>query len=709
MKARYAFVIIAAVSILIYANSLNNAFQYDDQVYLEENSNIKTIGLRDIFLNPSSLFAPNTTSGHYRPLVLLMHVMNYRIHGLTPRGYHIVNLAFHVGSAMLLYLIIKSISNLLPLTSNFYIALTAALIFAVHPFNSEAVNYITARSSLMSGFFYLLSFYFWVRFRGGKTEVRSKKLEIRSKMSVEGFSNFLPLTSYFYLASLLAFLFGILSKEIVITLPVVLWLYDLYFVHSGSARHSLFRTVINWRNYYSYIPFVLVVVLPVLILRIIYWGNVLPSFKRSPLIQIYTSFPVLVKHMRLFVFPAGLNIDHYSEIYNTFFTWPVAGSALILILYAGLAVFAYRSRSIEWRVVSFFMIWFFIVLIPTTLVTLNVIFQENRGYLAAIVFAVFAGVLLSKLFALHGGDARTDLKVCPYGKVEGSGGGNEGSRDRPSGLSFRQPPLYALVLTIIIVSLYGAGTVYRNSVWRNGITLWSDAIAKSPESPRAHTNLGTAYAGMGKNGKAAEHFLKALRFSDPGDRADLANIHYNLGAVYQQMGRDDMALEEYQQLIGLQPQDFRPHYNIGVIYQQKGELTDAAEAYRAALARNPSDFRSYHNLGLIFQGRGELSVAEGLYLKALSLNPDYSRSRFNLAVIYEESGRTELARREYITIIKRSPDYLAAYRNLGLIYEREGESGKAIRYYRYIAERNPGDSDIQARIRKIEMQLNNRQ
>src|SRR4030067_2591616 len=280
------------------------------------------------------------------------------------------------------------------------------------------------------------------------------------------------------------------------------------------------------------------------------------------------------------------------------------------------------------------MLWFFIVLIPTIIIPLNAIFQENRGYLAVIVFTVFTGVMLNKM--------KIPLNP-PFSK------GGEGGFERLFSGKVRN---YAsVVILIILVLSYGAGTVYRNSVWRDAISLWSDAVAKSPESSRAHTNLGTAYAGMGKNGKAAEHFLKALRFSDPGDRADLANIHYNLGAVYQQMGRDDMALEEYQHLIGLQPQDFRPHYNIGVIYQQKGELTAAAEAYRAALARNPSDFRSYHNLGLIFQGRGELSVAEGLYLKALSLNPDYSRSRFNLAVIYEESGRTELARREQISII----------------------------------------------------------
>ena len=109
MKTRYALLVIAAISILVYANSLNNAFQYDDQVYLEENTNIKTISLPDIFLKPSALFAPSTTTGHYRPLVLASYVVNYRLHGLNPAGYHLVNLAFHIGSAFLVFLSLGTI------------------------------------------------------------------------------------------------------------------------------------------------------------------------------------------------------------------------------------------------------------------------------------------------------------------------------------------------------------------------------------------------------------------------------------------------------------------------------------------------------------------------------------------------------------------------------------------------------------------------
>src|SRR3972149_10775436 len=270
MKIRYVFLLIVILSTLIYANSLSNSFQYDDQVYLEENINIKTTGILDVFLHPSYLFAPNTTTGHYRPLVLLFHVINYRIHGLNPFGYHIVNLAFHIGSAMLLFLIIKAMLG-------GEVALASALIFAIHPFNSEVVNYITARSSVMSGFFYLLAFYCWVRFRGGSR-----------------------LTFYLYLGSLLAFLLGMLSKEVVITLPIMLWLYDLYFIHPLRTPYSALRTLLNWRTYVPYLPFLFSVLVPYLLIRKVKFNVfTISSLNREIYINLLTETRVLVKYIKM--------------------------------------------------------------------------------------------------------------------------------------------------------------------------------------------------------------------------------------------------------------------------------------------------------------------------------------------------------------------------------------------------------------------------
>ena len=612
------YFVIALSAIIVYINSLDNAFHYDDEhdivanAFLEKWENIPLLFTSSRFYKDDIIRAD-----HYRPVVYVTYALNKITGGNSPFGYHVVNLAFHIGSAVMLFLIVRAMldagledrSQKIEVRSkmdggrvNVFIALTAGLIFTVHPFNSEAVNYITARSSLMSGFFYLLAFWCWIKYRVELAAVRSQ------------------ISSYFYLGSILAFLLAMLSKESAITLPVVLWLYDLYF----HTPHSALRIphFLNYRTYLAYLPFVLAVVVPAIAVRFLYWGGVAPAFKRSFTVQLYTELPVLVRHFKYFIFPVGLNIDHQTEIYKTFFTWPVAGSAVILAFYIFLAFLASRSKAIEWRVLSFFMLWFFIVLIPTIIIPLNAIFQENRGYLAVIVFTVFTGVMLNKM--------KIPLNP-PFSK------GGEGGFERLFSGKVRN---YAsVVILIILVLSYGAGTVYRNSVWRDGITLWTDAVEKSPQSSRAYTNLGTEYARRKMNEAALKSFMKALRLTESDGGAEPANIHYNLGTVYQQMGMYDMSVKEYLSVIDLRPEDFRPWYNLGVIYQQRGEAESAMKAYEMVITRNPSHFKSYHNIGLLYHNRGETSLAADYYRKALSINPGYARSRVNLEAIKRQEGR----------------------------------------------------------------------
>src|SRR3990170_5118069 len=165
---------------LLYYNALHNPFHYDDAHHITMNPSIRDLsGSFSLFSDPSTFSNERMEKGSpYRPLLMLTYALNFRVNGLNPAGYHVVNLAFHVGAAFLVFLIVKAI-----LTPAYFTALSAGIIFLVHPFNSEIVNYISTRSSVMSGFFYLLAFYCWVKFRGHS-----------------------PLTSYFYLASLLVFI-----------------------------------------------------------------------------------------------------------------------------------------------------------------------------------------------------------------------------------------------------------------------------------------------------------------------------------------------------------------------------------------------------------------------------------------------------------------------------------------------------------------------
>ena len=283
--------LIALLSAIIYSNSLRNPFHFDDTHHIIDNPYLKSLRhIPDIFTDTRAFSVWEGNNRHYRPLLLLTHSINYAIGGLKPAGYRLVNLTFHAGSAFLIFLIVQAMlgsskevagsrksevrskklevrsqklevrsqifsSNFLPLTSYFYIAFTAGLIFAVHPFNSEVVNYISARSSVMSSFFYLLAFYYWMKFRSQRQAPPTYYL--------------LP-TTYYYIASLLVFLAGMLTKEIVITLPIILWCYDHYFLPGKKGKAGFANYV---KGFIIYTPFLLLVAFPYVVVRNLVVGS----------------------------------------------------------------------------------------------------------------------------------------------------------------------------------------------------------------------------------------------------------------------------------------------------------------------------------------------------------------------------------------------------------------------------------------------------
>ena len=581
------FLLIGSVT---YLNSLNNHFQYDDDVVLVKNVNIREIGnIPRFFFDPSLAANDPKLAGHYRPLVITSYAVNYALGGLSPAGYHLVNLAFHVGSAFLLFLIVQAMFTPAASSAN-YAALAAGLIFLVHPFNSEAVNYTTARSSLMSGFFYLLGFYCWVRFR----EQASRSYS----------------SSRFYTASLLAFVAGMLSKEVVITLPIVLWLYDLYF---GERR----RTLLNWHTYVPYLPFVLIGVIPYLMIRLFSLGRVLDRFQRDMLTQFFTEIPVMVKHWQMFLFPRGLSLIHDVEIYHGI-SWPVLLSGLLVLLYVGMAIYFVLSGGARRRVVSFFMVWFFVVLLPTTVIPLNAIFQENRGYLAVVSFAVLAGVVLSEL----------DRRIA-------------------RGLM--------IVVMVILLGVYGTSTVYRNMVWGDSVGLWKDTVEKAPRSGLAYAGLANAYRERG------DLFL-SVEIAEKGVSIDPDNyfIRINLGRTYQVLGKTDQAIAEYEKALRIEPAKAIIWNDLAILYSQKGDL-EHTEMYLKKAAKEWDDLPHIHfNLAVVMAGRGKLEEAEGEFLKAIRLHPGYIQARYELGETLERLGKSIEAEEQYREIIRISsggPDH----------------------------------------------------
>ena len=576
------FLLIAIISTAVYFNSFHNSFHFDDQHFIVENTYIRDIrNIPSFFFSPNYLSFEKAFTSHYRPLLVTSYAINYELGGLQPAGYHVVNLLFHVGSAFLVYLILDAMlltarhPELVSGSLWFIIPIATALIFAVHPFNSEVVNYITARSSVMCSFFYLMSFYFWIRFRSQKG-------------------------SYFYIISLLAFILAMLTKEIAITLPLMLFLYDFYFLR-GSLR-----------RYLAYLPYVLLVIVPYLAYRIVVYGHIVGG-TRPYMQNMLTQTTVLLKYIQLMFFPVGLTIDHDIKSADTILNGTVIVAILLLLLVIAATYVLFRLGR-EWRVVSFFILWFFITLLPTTVIPLNAILQENRGYLGGIVTAVIAGVVISKLK--------------------------------------RKILFPALVVLVMMFSFF---TVQRNSVWSNDLSLWNDAVVKSPLSARAHDNLGLAWMGIKKYDLALDEFNKTL---DINPQYYLA--YYNAGVIYQLQGDLERAKWAYEESLKISPGYFRSYYNAGIVYKKMGALDKAIASYEKAIALDPRHPFVYNNLGVILIDKGELKKAEAVFIRAIGINPRYEKAYYNLGNVYFRAKEYGKAAEAYRAAVRIRPDYREA-------------------------------------------------
>lgn len=537
-------ILVAAVSGTVYFNSIDNGFHFDDVHHIVNNTYIRDLGNIPLFFVDIDTFSA-FEAGHYRPLLLASHAINYSLGRLNPAGYHAFNIALHAGAAFLVFLIVHALSRV------FFIAISAALIFAVHPFNSEAINYISARSSVMSGFFYLLAFYCWIRFRNVAADVaaglslRPRTVQVsqakacgyslrdqgdvpRNPETSSGQSLKVAATSY-YIASLLAFFLGMLTKEILITLPIILWLYDLYFVPSEDRSFKRYTRFLP-----LYIRYTALVVVPYLFLVLVFAGVSVSTGEppRPYYLHLLIETKILVRYLYLLFFPVKLSVEHAVYGVTSIFDWWVLGSITLLLSVIGSSFYLYRRRDHEWQIVSFFILWFFITMLLTTLVRLNAPLQENRGYLASAGFAAFLGIVINR-FAQQS-IYRTALKTSAI---------------------------------ILILGLYALGTMDRNTIWKDDLTLWLDAVKKYPLAWRAHYHLGKNYEKLNLEGRALKEYRMVLEI-----KPDFHHARREIGNIFLRNGKTDLAILEFKRASSIKPTDFQNRMDLARAYMKAGQM-----------------------------------------------------------------------------------------------------------------------------------------
>jgi tetratricopeptide (TPR) repeat protein len=594
-----ALLVIAAATVLAYSSTFDASFHLDDFPAIVRNATLR---------DPSRLWPPYGN----RDLGVLSFALNYGIGGLEPFGYHLANLAIHVGNALLVWWLaaltlrtpVLRRMDVGPLVRR-HLPFVAGLLFAVHPIQTQAVTYIVQRFASLATLFYLLSVCLYARSMLSLDEERPSIVRAAS----------------LYGLSLVSAVAAMRTKEISFTLPL------------AAAVHAWLFFRPRPRRFLLLVPLAAIALLVPLGLvgsveRI---GDAFASGFDLPAetediprsVYLWTESRVVVTYLRLLVLPIHQNLDYDYRLSRSLADREVLLAFALLVAVAAVSalvlVRSRRANRAEGVLFFFGVAWFFVALsVESSFIPIRDVIFEHRVYLPS------AGALIALATALLWSLERLRLRASPAIQVAG-------------------------VLAITAGPL-GAATFARNAVWKDDVTLWRDVVAKSPEKARGHVNLGVAYQAAGRWDEARSELLLATRL-DPAD----AEAHDALGAVHQLSGTLDDAIREHREAIRLDPGLAVAHANLAKAYQAKGLLDDAIREHREAIELDPSSADAHYNLGLAYDVRNQLEDAIREYREAIRLAPELARAHANLGAAYHQLGRLDEALREHRRAIQLDP------------------------------------------------------
>ena len=436
--------LLLAAGMIVYLNALPTPFQFDDYIVV-----VNDQSLRD----SARLWQELPIS--LRSLTKLSYALNYALAKLEPGSYHLVNLWFHLLSALEIFYLTGKI---LPNSAPFW----AALLFTIHPMQTETVTYISARSNVMMAFFYLAGLIGAIR--GLSLWQSGEKKTIK--------------TAAWFAVALLGYLAALASKEAAITLPVAVIIYDLYFLQ-GTKQQRQGRFLL-----YALLFALATGIFGLLMLHPRYlrlFHNMLDTLAvRSLGAHILTQPVILVTLLGRFFCPFYLNIDSDYQLISGLEYYAIFA---LFILFSLLALAIYLFRRLP--VLSFGIVWFFVTLLPHIVLPRTDFINERHLYLPSV------GILMGLTYLVF---------------------------------QLRWKWMVPLVLGTISL-LLGIGTIQRNAVYADELTFWTNAVNKSPNKGRPHNNLGYAYLKQGDLDRAASEFERALEL-DPGFTKISLNLGY---------------------------------------------------------------------------------------------------------------------------------------------------------------------------------------
>jgi len=666
-----AGLIVLAV-VAAYGNSFAGVFVYDDLKSIAENQTIRQLWPIGEVLSPPR--GGETVSG--RPLLNLSLAVNYAISGLQIWSYHAANLLIHIAAALLLFGILRRTFLLPALQQRFgqaatWLALAAAVLWALHPLQTESVTYVAQRAESLMGLFYLLTLYCVIRGTMAGTVPFFSAHQPVSSSAVPGAKGDCPprrrLALVWYALAVWACLSGMATKEVMVTAPLVVLLYDRTFL-SGSLIVALRR---RWALYLGLAATWGLLAYLMFSTRLVFRQEEMGS--PSAWQYARTQPGVILYYLRLSLWPGPLCFDYAWPVADTF--WEIVPGAVVLAALLAATLWGLVRR----RAWGFLGAWFFLILAPTSsILPLRQLAFEHRMYLslAAVAGLVVAGGyrMWETLLTRASPGSQWSFSLPMALPNSGSWAAKKGTvRTLPTAMRWAAP----VVAWAVVAAALGFATAARNANYQSLLTIYQDTVAKSPHNFLAHNNLGTALAVLGETDQAIAQFRQALRLNPHSTMA-----HANLGLALARLGKMEEATAQYREALRITPDYSEAHNNLGLALAELGRYAEAVECYRQALRIKPDDADANYNLAIALAAMGRTSEAIDYYRQALRLKPDFAHAHNNLGTVLAILGRNEEAIQQYRQAVQLEPDYFEAHNNLGLALATTGKTDEAIAHYR---------------------------
>jgi len=636
------WIVLVLLGLLIYGQTSQFDFVGDDYTFIVNNPYIKNFSYVHFIW-------------HYFPLTrsvgFYSFALNYFFNQLHPQGFHIFNLIVHfiaVGLVWALADLLFRITKWIPSKDRLVneLPFIIAVIFLVHPCQTQAVSYISQRFESMATVFYLGTVYCYLR---GRTTIRKPH-----KFGLFG------------LAGLLTIL-GLLTKEVIITVPAMLlaseWILlngDVYQLKIIGRRHHLILIVYGVLLYELFTKLVhadLSIFLQSIPSQS-HDGDVL-----TPVRYFLTQMRVFLTFLRLLVLPFHQNLDYDYPASTGLLHPPLTLVGLCVI---GFIVFLIIKLRRNAPLIAFGLAWILITFSINMAPRSNVIF-EHKLYLISFGFILTTVAILSNL--VH--DRRTLVRI-----------------------------LWCMITVLALVSFQ------RNKVWKDSFTLWSDTVRKSPHKARPYINRGLGWDKSGNFTQAMADYNRAIKidptysiayvnrgniYDKQGNLAQAmanynrsieidpthAEAYYNRGLVYQKQGKSTQAILEYNRAIELDLNNADAYYYRGVMYNKQGNFTQALLDFSKAIGLNPDYAEAYTYRGIILARESDFTQAMADLNKAIELDPNYVEAYISRGIIFARESDFTQAMFNINKAIKINSSYAVAFDNRAVIYYQLKEYDKA--------------------------------